>query len=224
MPVPARFFRTTGELRNWFEHHHTDTLELWVGFHKAHTGRPGVVYAQALDEALCFGWIDTTVRRLDADRYAQRFTPRRPDSYWSTVNCRRFAELDRLGRVHPVGRRAFERRSKKGRPQYSSASNYRLAPTFASRLRGTPTADRFFRSRNRGYRKRATFWVMSAARPDTRERRFTALLHASAAATIPPALLLPGEVAPRPTRPPAGDDKRVRANGPRHRQSVAGRR
>jgi len=224
MPVPARFFRATSDLRDWFERHHADTSELWVGFHKAHTGRPGVVYAEAVDEALCFGWIDTTVRRIDGDRYAHRFTPRRQESYWSIVNCRRFAELDRMGRVHEAGRRAFERRPKTGRPQYSSERTYRLAPAFAARLRAKSTADRYFRSGNRGYRKRATFWVMSAARPETRERRFTELLTASASATIPPALLLPGEVAPRPNSRSSGRAKAVRAEGSRHRQSGAGRR
>jgi len=198
--VPARFFATAEELRAWFEQHHANTTEVWIGFYKAHTGRGGVVYAQAVDEALCFGWIDTTVRRIDDERYANRFTPRRPDSYWSDVNRRRFADLEREGRVRPAGRRAFERRPTRGRPQYSSKSTYRLSPAFASRLRSRPDADRFFRSRPGNYRKRATFWVMSAVRPETRERRFVTLLEASDASTIPPALLLPGEAAPPPKR------------------------
>jgi len=201
--VPAHFFRTTRELRTWFERHHATDSEVWIGFHKAHTGRVGVVYSQAVDEALCVGWIDTTVRRIDEDRYANRFTPRRPGSYWSLVNRRRFAELDRLGRVHEAGRRAFERRPPPDRRRYSTEFTYRFSPSFAARLRSHPEADRFFRSRPRSYRKRATFWVMTAVRPETRERRFVTLLDSSARATIPAALLLPGEVAPRPSRPTA---------------------
>ena len=199
-PVPAHFFAAAEELRAWFEAHHADAAELWVGFYKAHTGRGGVVYPQAVDEALCFGWIDTTVRRIDDERYANRFTPRRPDSSWSVVNRRRFAELDREGRVHPAGRQAFEHQPTRDRPQYSSESKYRLSSEFASRLRDRPDADRFFRSRPASYRKRATFWVMSAAHAETRERRFASLLEASGAETIPPALLLPGETAPPPKR------------------------
>jgi uncharacterized protein YdeI (YjbR/CyaY-like superfamily) len=195
-PVPARFFATIEELRTWFEEHHANTTQVWIGFYKAHTGRGGVVYPQAVDEALCFGWIDTTVRRIDDDRYANRFTPRRPDSNWSVVNRRRFAELERDGRVHKAGRRAFERRPTRERPQYSSESTYRFSPEFASRLRNSPDADRFFRSRPGNYRKRATFWVMSAVRPETRERRFAMLLASSDAGTIPAALLLPGETPP----------------------------
>jgi uncharacterized protein YdeI (YjbR/CyaY-like superfamily) len=113
MRVPARFFRSPAELREWFEAHHANAPELWIGFHKAHTGKVGVGYAEAVEVALCFGWIDTTVRRIDADRYANRFTPRRPDSYWSVENRRRFAKLEKAGRVHESGRRAFERRPEK---------------------------------------------------------------------------------------------------------------
>jgi len=196
--VPARFFDSPKSLRAWFEAHHDGTAELWVGFYKAHTGRGGVVYLEAVDEALCFGWIDTTVRRIDDDRYANRFVPRRPGSNWSEANRRRFVELERSGRVHAAGRRAFEERPARPSKQFTSSGTYRFAPEFARRLRASPSADRFFRSRNRGYRKRATFWVMSGVRPETRERRFVTLLDASARETVPPALLLPGEVAPRP--------------------------
>jgi uncharacterized protein YdeI (YjbR/CyaY-like superfamily) len=218
MPVPARFFTTTGDLRAWFESHHADTPELWIGFFKTHTRKGGVVYGQAVEEALCFGWIDTTVRRIDEECYANRFTPRRPDSAWSTVNRRRFAELERAGRVHPAGRRAFERRPTKPGPQYSSERTFRLAPMFAARLRARPPAERYFRSRPRGYRQRATFWVMSGARPGTRERRFSTLLSACATSTIPAALLLPGEAAPRPVAPVRAS----RTGAPRRRQSRPG--
>ncbi|HYA55149.1 MAG TPA: YdeI/OmpD-associated family protein [Thermoplasmata archaeon] len=223
-PVPAQFFPSKSDLRAWFEAHHTDTAKLWVGFYKAHTGRSGVVYSEAVDEALCFGWIDTTVRRIDDDRYANRFTPRRPNSGWSTVNLRRFAELERAGRVRDAGRRAFERRPRaRIRPEYSSGRTFRLAPAFAARLKKSSAAERFFRSRNRGYRNRAAFWVMSAARPETRERRFAALLDACSTDTIPPALLLPGELAPRPAARPARRAGGVRAPRPPHRQKPSGR-
>lgn len=220
MKIPARFFQSPRELRAWFEAHHADRPELWVGFYKAHTGRAGVVYPEAVDEALCFGWIDTTVRRIDDDRYANRFVPRRPGSQWSEVNRRRFSELDRRGKVHDAGNAAFERRSRTGRPLFVSGRTYRLGPELAARLRARPEADRFFRSRPGNYRKRATFWVMSAVRPETRERRFSELLKASDAGTVPRALLLPGEVAP-----PARDRKAGRRGGAEpHRQKPSGRR
>ena len=101
------FFRTSGELRAWFEAHHATATELWVGFYKAHAGETGVAYPEAVDEALCFGWIDTTVRRIDAARYTNRFVPRRPGSHWTDGNRARFRELDREGRVVPAGHAAF---------------------------------------------------------------------------------------------------------------------
>jgi uncharacterized protein YdeI (YjbR/CyaY-like superfamily) len=222
MPVPARFFRSRHKLRAWFEAHHADTPELWVGFHKAHAGKAGVVYLEAVEEALCFGWIDTTVRRIDADRYANRFTPRRPGSTWSAVNRRRFAELERAGRVHESGRAAFERRLTRETVQYTSERIFRFAPTFVARLREQPAAERFFRSRPRGYRRRATYWVMSAVRPETRERRFETLLVASAAETVPAALLLPREVAPRPSNLSVSRVRAVRAGARRPRQARPG--
>ncbi|MGP8158722.1 MAG: YdeI/OmpD-associated family protein [Thermoplasmata archaeon] len=222
MPVPARFFRSRHELRAWFGAHHADAPELWVGFHKAHTGRAGAVYLEAVEEALCFGWIDTTVRRIDADRYANRFTPRRPGSQWSAVNRRRFAELEKAGRVHESGRRAFDRRPRREAVSYSSERTFRLAPTFVARLRERPVAERFFRSRPRGYRRRATFWVMNAVRPETRARRFEVLLVASSAGTVPAALLLPGEVAPQPSDRSGSRIPPVRAGVRRSRPSRSG--
>jgi uncharacterized protein YdeI (YjbR/CyaY-like superfamily) len=224
MPIRAQFFRTPAALRRWFERHHADTSEIWIGFHKAHTGKAGVNYSQAVEEALCFGWIDTTVRRIDVDRYAHRFTPRRPDSSWSEVNRRKFAELTKAGRVHESGHRAFARQGTTVPRQFTSDRIFRFAPTLAARLRARAVAERYFHSRSRGYRRRATFWVMSAVRPETRERRFTTLLEASSRRTIPRALFLPGEMALPPARASTHRDRRSRTSGPRRRQSRGGRR
>ena len=224
MNVPARFFATVDDLRAWFEAHHADAPEVWIGFYKAHTGTPGVVYRQALDEALCFGWIDTTVRRIDDERYANRFTPRREGSYWSVVNQRRFEELDREGRVHVAGRRAFDRKPAVTSRRYSFERSYRFSPEFARRLSNDRAATRYFRSRPRSYRKRGTFWVMSAVRPETRERRFRTLLAASAAGTTPKPLLLPGETPPLPNPARSGGKTARTGAAVRHRQRTAGSR
>ena len=110
MDLPARFFATRAELRDWFESHHTEAPELWVGFYKVHTGKKGVVYTEAVEEALCYGWVDTTVRRIDDERYANRFARRRTGSHWTEENRRKFVELERAGRIRDSGRRAFESR------------------------------------------------------------------------------------------------------------------
>ncbi len=109
MEIRPRFFPNSRELRDWFEAHHASASEIWVGFYKAHPRRTGITYGEAVEEALCFGWIDTTVRRIDDDRYANRFVPRRPGSNWTPGNQALFRELDQVGRITPAGRAVFER-------------------------------------------------------------------------------------------------------------------
>ena len=91
------FFKTPAALRRWFKAHHATSAELWIGFYKKDSGRGGVVYRQALDEALCVGWIDGMVRRVDEVSYMQRFTPRRPRSTWSAVNIAKVERAHRRG-------------------------------------------------------------------------------------------------------------------------------
>src|SRR3954447_21845386 len=96
--------RTLAGWRRWLAEHHDSDTEVWLIFHKRHTGEPSVEYGDALDEALCFGWIDSLIKRLDDDRYARKFTPRKPDSKWSSVNRRRYAVLEASGRLMPSGK------------------------------------------------------------------------------------------------------------------------
>src|SRR5579859_7973797 len=105
------FFATPDELRAWLAAHHETAGELWVGFHKKGTGTPSVTWPEAVDEALCVGWIDGVRKGIDAASYTIRFTPRKPGSIWSAVNIARVAELERQGRMRPAGLAAFARRS-----------------------------------------------------------------------------------------------------------------
>src|SRR5919198_1149280 len=97
--------RTLEQWRRWLTAHHDSESEVWLIFYKRHTGKASIAYADALDEALCFGWGDSLVKRLDDDRYARKFTPRRADSIWSTVNRKRYAELAANGRLMEPGKR-----------------------------------------------------------------------------------------------------------------------
>src|ERR1700677_2989919 len=83
--------------RKWLEAHHSSTSEIWLVFHKRHTAQECLCYDDAVEEALCFGWIDSIVKRLDDDRYARKFTPRKPESRWSTINRQRYARLEAAG-------------------------------------------------------------------------------------------------------------------------------
>lgn len=95
--------RTADQWREWLAEHHDSESEVWLIFHRLHTGMASIAYTDALDEALCFGWVDSLVKRLDDRRYARKFTPRRADSRWSTTNRKRYAALRASGRVTPAG-------------------------------------------------------------------------------------------------------------------------
>ena len=217
MGSSARFFRSPDKLRAWFEAHHADERELWVGFHKAHTGRVGVDYVAAVEEALCFGWIDTTVRRLDEDRYAHRFSPRRRGSQWSAVNRERFARLLREGRMAPAGRRAFAERTE-DRSTSDARRPSDLAPDQLARLRADPNAWGYYSRQPPSYRRLAAYWVLSAVRPETRERRLRGLVVASAADTRPRAFQVAREDRTAPSEARARAKKGVRTAPARRRR------
>ena len=177
-----RFFATPQELRTWLEEHHETADELWVGLYKKGSGRPSVTWPEVVDEALCFGWIDGVRRSIDDERYANRLTPRRPNSNWSAVNVRRVGELTKEGRIRPAGLEAFERRrvDKTAVYSYEQRHEAKLDPAFARRFRSKRKAWDWFQAQPNGYRTTAVYWVMSAKRPETRERRLATLIEDSA--------------------------------------------
>jgi uncharacterized protein YdeI (YjbR/CyaY-like superfamily) len=174
------FFASAAHLRRWLESHHREAEVLWIGFWKSQTGRGGLTYEEAVEEALCFGWIDGLVKRVDADAYKQRFTPRRARSIWSAVNLRKAEALAKAGRMTRAGLAAFEGRDPKRARLYSSENRHvKLSSAFDKRFRAREAAWRFFEAQPQGYRRTAMFWVMSAKREETRERRFARLLEDS---------------------------------------------
>jgi uncharacterized protein YdeI (YjbR/CyaY-like superfamily) len=179
--VTPRFFKSQAAFRRWLEKNHATSSELWVGMHKVSSGRGGLTYLEALEEALCFGWIDGVRRRFDEHSFAQRFTPRRPMSYWSAVNRRRAEALKAAGRMHPSVAAAFERRDK-GSARYSFE---RRATAFDSaadkRFRANRAAWQFFSSQAPWYQRVAIHWVTSAKREETQARRLETLIRDSAA-------------------------------------------
>ena len=109
--MKPKFFPSPSAWHAWLEEHHEKHEELWVGFHKVGSGKPSITWPEAVDGALCFGWIDGVRKSLDENRYVIRFTPRRERSVWSAVNIKRVAELSALGLMSPKGVQAFERRT-----------------------------------------------------------------------------------------------------------------
>jgi uncharacterized protein YdeI (YjbR/CyaY-like superfamily) len=174
------FFKSPAELRKWLAERHDKTPEVWVGFYKKGAAPTGLTYAEALDEALCFGWIDGLRKSVDATAYKIRFTPRKARSIWSRVNTRRAGELKKLGRMSPAGLKAFEAREARRIGIYSFENAPReLAGADRDKFRADRRAWEFFESQPPGYRRTAIWWVISAKREETRQRRLATLMEDS---------------------------------------------
>jgi len=181
-PHDVIFFASPDELRGWFEEHHAAVDELWVGYHRKATGRPTITWPQAVDEALCVGWIDGVRYRIDEERHAQRFTPRRKGSIWSAVNTKRAQELIEEGRMRPDGQKAFEARSEERTAVYSyERANAAFSDDQQGRFEADESAWTYWQLQPPSYRRAITHWVSSAKREETRERRFLKLLEDSRA-------------------------------------------
>lgn len=181
MSEAPRFFASASAFHRWLAANHARTRALVVGLRKVHVKPQGLTYAQALDEALCFGWIDGVRRAHDADAFTVRFTPRKRGSIWSLVNVRHVARLTAEGRMRPAGIAAYEARDEKRTGVYSSENRDRaLDPASERKFRRHAKAWAFFSAQPPGYRRIAAFWVVSAKREETRARRLATLIDDSA--------------------------------------------
>jgi uncharacterized protein YdeI (YjbR/CyaY-like superfamily) len=179
--MKPRHFTSQAEFRRWLEAHHASARELWVGFYKKASGKGGLTYKEAVDEALCFGWIDGIKKRVDEASYTHRFSPRTAGSIWSAINLKRIEELIGLGLVSPAGVQTFERRDPRKAGLYSFENRPQaFDAAIERRFKANARAWRFFRAQPPGYRKLVTFWVMSAKKEETRRRRVDAALASSA--------------------------------------------
>src|ERR1051325_1251576 len=177
------FFATSEAFRRWLEKHHESARELLVGFYKVGWGKPSITWAQSVDVALCFGWIDGVRRRIDDESYSIRFTPRRPRSIWSAINLKRMDELIAEGRVHPAGLAAFERRSEEKSRIYSYERQQPAAfdAAMEKELRRNKAAWNYLQEEAPWYRRVTTHWVTSAKREETRKKRLAELIAGTAA-------------------------------------------
>lgn len=175
-PKPI-YFRGQAEFRKWLEKNHHKKTEQYIGFYKKNSAKKGVTYQEALDEALCFGWIDGVVRSVDADSYMHRFTPRKSTSHWSNVNVRRFDELDKAGQIAPAGRATFARRTPERTGQMSfEQPPAELTPAQTKKLKANAKAWAYYEAQAPSYKRVTKFWVTSAKQEATRERRLELLI------------------------------------------------
>ena len=179
--VRPTFFKTAASFREWLEQNHAIASELLVGFYKKGSGKPSITWPESVDQALCFGWIDGIRRRIDDVSYSIRFTPRRRGSIWSAVNIRRAKELAKREMMHPAGLCEFEKRSEEKSRIYSyERERAALTPAYEKRFRANKKAWKFFSEQPAGYRRLTAHWVTSAKKEETRARRLTTLIEASA--------------------------------------------
>jgi uncharacterized protein YdeI (YjbR/CyaY-like superfamily) len=178
--MKPKFFSTPEEFRQWLEQNHNRATELLIGFHKKSSGKKSITYAEALDEALCFGWIDGVRKRLNETSYTQRFTPRKQRSIWSNINVKHVERLKKAGRMHPAGLEAYARRDPQRTGIYSFENAPReLSPEYEKTFRQNKAAWKFFQEQPAGYKRLMVFRTMSAKKEETRLRRLNELIESS---------------------------------------------
>jgi len=166
--LPTLEIRSRDEWRHWLREHHDSQSEIWLVFHKGRATPPSIGYEDAVEEALCFGCIDSLVKRLDDDRYARKFTPRKPQSKWSTINRRRYADLQARGLLAAPGRERAptERSGDAPRPSLSA-----ILPYIEKQLKADPRASKYFEQLSPSCRRAYIGWIDSAKRDETKEKR-----------------------------------------------------
>ena len=180
--MDPRFFSTQAEFRSWLGKQGAKRDELLVGFNKVDSGKGGMTYAQALDEALCFGWIDGVRRNINAHSYSIRFTPRRTKSIWSEVNIKKADQLIKGGQMTEAGLRAFEARIESKARQYSYENTRSLDGPYEEAFKANDAAWSFFNALPASYKRTASWWVLSAKKEETRQKRLATLIAESEAA------------------------------------------
>ena len=176
------FFASPAGFRAWLAKNHVGVCELTVGFYRKDSGKGGMTYAQALDEALCFGWIDGVRHKLDELSFSIRFTPRNSGSIWSRVNVAHTERLIAAKRMTATGMKVFEARQAHKTGVYSfEQKTHAFGAPLEKIFRANRTAWKFWETQPPGYRRVATHWVTSAKREETRLRRLSQLIADSAA-------------------------------------------
>ncbi len=178
----VRVFRDADTFGDWLEQHHATEVELWVGFYRKAVPKQSIAYPEAVDQGLCFGWIDGITYRVDDELYAVRFTPRTTRSNWSAVNIRRVGELTAAGHMRASGTAAFESRTPDRMGTYSYENRPAELPAdYGARLRAEKRAWAWWQAQTASYRRAATWWVVSAKQEATRDRRMQQLIDDCAA-------------------------------------------
>ncbi len=183
-PDAVHEFKDAAALARWYRKHHDKASEMWIKVHKKDSGLASVSIGEALDEALCWGWIDSVAQRIDDDTRRQRWTPRKKTSHWSRVNLELVDTLRAEGRMQPSGLAIWEARRRDQSPY--DLADAELPNSSVARLAASPAALAFWEASTASYRKTCTVWILSAKQEATRDRRMTQLIDCSAAGELVP--------------------------------------
>ena len=170
-------FSTAADFRAWLEEHHATDSEAWIGYYRKGVPKTSQTYDEAVEQALCFGWIDGITYRVDEEVTTNRFTPRRKGSYWSAVNIAKVERLKAAGLMADAGLRAFNARDTSAQARYSYENRPSdLSPEMLARMSANEAAHGYWERQSPSYRRAVAFWVMSAKQEATRERRLAQLI------------------------------------------------
>lgn len=175
-----KFFADQSDFRRWLEENHAKETEIVVGFYNIKSGKKAMTWNEAVDQALCFGWIDGVRRKVDEESYSNRFTPRRANSNWSAVNIKKVAELTAQGLMMPAGIAAFEKRRDEKSAVYAYENEQKqFSGAFEKRFRANEKAWEFFEKQANWYKKQMVNWVLTAKQEATRIKRLEKLISES---------------------------------------------
>ena len=179
--MEPKFFTSPEKFRQWLQKNHDSANELLVGFHKKDSGKKSITYAEALDEALCFGWIDGVRKRIDETSYTIRFTPRKPKSIWSNVNVKHVERLKKEGRMAEPGLKVYAQRDPKRTGIYAFENRPKeFSPEYEKKFRANKAAWEFFQTIPPSLRNTYIFWIMGAKKEETQLHRLQLLIESSA--------------------------------------------
>lgn len=173
-------FDNSEKFREWLVENHETSSEIWLGFYKIKSGRKSINYQEALDQALCFGWIDGVRKSIDSETYTNRFTPRKKSSNWSNINIEKFRRLQALGLLHKSGIEAFEKRDHSKSNTYSFENELKTFETDQlTNFKSNEIAWNFFEKQAPSYKKTCIHWINSAKMSKTKSNRLKILIEAS---------------------------------------------
>jgi uncharacterized protein YdeI (YjbR/CyaY-like superfamily) len=180
--IKTLYVTTRDEWRSWLDKYHTSESEVWLLYYKKHTCKPRIPYDDAVEEAICYGWIDSIIKRIDENTYCQKFTPRRKKSRWSQLNIARAKKMISEGRMTETGLMKFRETEKDPSLiiiQENRSQSLVLPQDIEAALKQNDTAWDFFRKSSISYRRMCISWIIAAKKSETRQRRIEELVEKS---------------------------------------------